>query len=260
VKQVSVAEAAKRLGVGVARVHQRIADGSVRARRVGSQWVVDEASLPLAAERSRPGRPLSQRSAWALLAVSQANQRVLGALAPSERSRARDRLDRLLARALSEDAVSEDQIHSVAALLRSLLRNRATRCLYRASPRDLPDLRKDHRVTLSGVSHPRGGLASGDLVEGYIAADDLDAVVDGYLLSSVAADSDANVVWHVVPVVVQSRIEGVAPLLLAADLAEHCRPREEARAAELLREMLGEHPGTAAQCHQGGPQHRKALA
>lgn len=43
--RVSVAEAARRLGVGVPRIHQRIADGSLRAERLGSQWVVDELSL-----------------------------------------------------------------------------------------------------------------------------------------------------------------------------------------------------------------------
>jgi hypothetical protein len=42
----------------------------------------------------------------------------------------------------------------------------------------------------------------------------------------------------------------MASLLLAADLAEHRRPREEARAAELLREIAIQHPEIIV----GGPK------
>ena len=55
---VSVAQAAERLGVSVPRIHQRIADGSLSAERIGSQWVVDERSLLRIQERSKAGRPL----------------------------------------------------------------------------------------------------------------------------------------------------------------------------------------------------------
>ena len=68
---VSVAQAAERLGVSVPRIHQRIADGSLVAERVGSQWVVDEQSLLRVQERNRAGRPYSARSAWAIIAASQ---------------------------------------------------------------------------------------------------------------------------------------------------------------------------------------------
>ena len=59
---ISVAEAARRLGVGVPRIHQRIADGSLRAERIGSQWVIDEALLPSVLEPSRAGRPSGMTS------------------------------------------------------------------------------------------------------------------------------------------------------------------------------------------------------
>ncbi len=76
------------------------------------------------------------------------------------------------------------------------------------------------------------GIASAD-VEGYLAESDVDGIVKDYLL--VDADRDANVVLHVIP-------DGQYPfpdsrLRLAADLAEHRGPREEARAAELLHEL-----------------------
>src|SRR4051812_10485576 len=91
---ISVAEAAERLGVNVQRVHQRIADGSLRAARIGSQWVFDEESVIVVSGSRDPGRPLSARSAWALVAL--ADGRSLHALAPSERARASARLSRLL--------------------------------------------------------------------------------------------------------------------------------------------------------------------
>jgi excisionase family DNA binding protein len=247
--QISVAEAAKWLGVGVPRIHQRIADGSLPAVRVGSQWVIDEASLPSVSESRMPGRPLSRRSAWALLAVSEANQRVLRGLAPAERSRARNRLRHLLAQSSTEGALSEAQVGATASLLRSALRSRAERRLYRASPRDLPGLREDPRVVLSGVSHPRSGIASGDLVEGYVATQDVDAVVDDYLLSVAVADRDANAVLHVTSPDVLNDAD-IGPLLLAVDLAEHRRPREEVRAAELLREIAKDRPGLVHDGHR----------
>jgi excisionase family DNA binding protein len=78
---VSVAEAAKSLGVGVSRIHQRIADGSLRADRVGSQWIVDELSLLWAVEHKKPGRPLSARSVWAIIALAEGDDESLRALA-----------------------------------------------------------------------------------------------------------------------------------------------------------------------------------
>jgi hypothetical protein len=57
-----------------------------------------------------------------------------------------------------------------------------------------------------------------------------------YLL--VEADSDANVVLHVIPDAQYPYPE--SRLRLAADLAEHRGPREEARAAELLHELAME--------------------
>jgi excisionase family DNA binding protein len=222
VSQISTTEAAERLGVGVARVHQRIADGSLPAVRVGSRWVIDEASLlPLTESRS-PGRPLSLRSTRALVALSQADQYALGTFAPAELSRAKRRLHRLLT-----DPAPQP-------LLRSWFRNRAERRRYRASPRDLPDLRDDNRLMLSGVSHPESGLSAHDLVEGYLTAAVVDAVVEAHLLSPVAADRDANVILHVADGAIGDEI---GPLLLAADLAEHRRPREDARAARFLQEI-----------------------
>lgn len=228
---VSVAQAAERLGVSVPRVHQRIADGSLVAERVGSQWVVDEQSLLRVQERNRAGRPYSARSAWAIIAASEAGREQVGA--DSVPARVRMQLRRLLEPAFVP-AGDEESIGALAASLRSVFRKRAQRRLLRASPADLADLRVDVRwamVADLGAS----GIASSD-VEGYLAESRVDGLVRDHLL--VEADSDANVVLHVIP-------DGQHPypdsrLRLAADLAEHRRPREEARAAELLHEVAME--------------------
>lgn len=230
---VSVAQAAERLGVSVPRIHQRIADGSLIAQRIGSQWVIDERSLLHIRERSKPGRPHSARSAWAVIGVSEHDRDRLRPSGPAAWARARMQLKRLLDPA-ARSAGDEKSVGNLAVSLRSVFRNRAERRLLRAAPADLADLRADDRwaalVDLGAI-----GIASAD-VEGYLGQSDVDGVVRDYLL--VEADSDANVVLHVIPDVQHPYPD--SRLRLAADLAEHRGPREEVRAAELLHELAVE--------------------
>ena len=266
--RISVSEAAAHLGVNVQRIHQRIADGSLPAERVGRQWVIDEADL-VRLDRHPAGRPLSPRSAWVLAAVAaleaasppssylgarialaQAVDDPLANIAPSERSRARARLRDLLSEAMTskgrraEDSTAAD----LAATLRALLRRRAERHLFRASPRDLADLRTDARVNLSGMSLRDSGIASADIVEAYVAEPDLPGVIRDYLLSG-ARPSEANVVLHVVDPTVAPDLTAQQHnwLVLAADLAEYHRPREVARAAEIIREIAERHPALVSE-------------
>lgn len=233
---LSVAEAAARLGVSVPRIHQRIADGSLPAERIGSQWVVDERSLVAVGERKSPGRPLSRRSAWALIALSVDDQQVMAELAPSERARARARLAHLLAE-VSKPSRSEADVRRVAAALRARLRNRAARVLLEAAEVDLPALRADPRwraLVNSAVS----GIASPE-VEGYVAENDLEGLSRDFLL--VPSAGDGNVIAHVVPSGQPAYPESL--LRLAVDLAEHRGPREESRAAELLHQVASDRSG-----------------
>lgn len=227
--KLSVAEAADRLGVGVPRVHQRIADGSLRAERVGSQWAVEESSLLEAAERSEPGRPFSVRSCWAIIAFAENDQQALRALRPAERSRARARLERLLD-LVSGPPSSEKQVRKVAAALRWYFQNRAGRELRSAARSDLSALASDPRWE-SLVHSENTGIASPD-VEGYLAQDDLQSLTQDHVLTS---GGDANVIIHVLPAGHRSYPGSV--LQLAADLAEHREPREELRAVQLLRDL-----------------------
>lgn len=262
--QISVSEAAERLGVGVQRVHQRIGDGSLPAEKVGSQYVIDEADLlPLREVAHSPGRPKSERSALALLAVSEPDparhKRLLKAiaelanvdyspLAPAERSVARKRLRDLVMQPSVNVPDLEKQRRLCAAALRKSLARRAERRLYRAAPPDLADLRNDTRLRLAGLSLPEAGMASANLVEAYIDRDDLDDILRYYLLDE-ARPKKANVILHVAPKALSKMIwldsdsdsKAFFSLLLAADLAEHRDPRSERRAIELLdqvREML----------------------
>ena len=227
---VSVARAAERLGVSVPRIHQRIADGSLVAERIGSQWVVDERSLLHVQERSKAGRPYSARSAWAVIAASEDDSDRVGGSGPAVSARVRMQLKRLLEPA-AEPAADEEVVRQLVVSLRSVFRNRAQRRLLRAAPADLADLRADERWAMI-VDLGSSGIASPD-VEGYLAESLVKGVLKDYLV--VESDRDANVVLHVVA-------DGQYPypdsrLRLAADLAEHRGPREEARAAELLHEL-----------------------
>ena len=230
VANVSVAEAARRLGVSVPRIHQRIADGSLRAERVGSQWVVDELSLLRVAERRTPGRPLSPRSAWALIALAEGDREALAGLTAVERARARERLEKYL-RHVADAPQQEADVRRIASDLRSLLSKRAYRELRKAAGSDLANLRQDPRWQ-SLVSPAASGIAMLD-VDGYVAAGELKSLTEDYLLRP--ATADANVVIHVLPE--GHKAYPRSKLQLAADLAERRGPREEARAAELLREI-----------------------
>ena len=233
VGRVSVVEAAESLGVHPQRIHQRIRDGSLPAMRIGSQWSIEEADLELVRHRKAAGRPLSARSAWALVVVASGDEEALARLVPSERSRARSRLRALMT------LESADDLDEASAVLAVALGNRASRALFIASARDLPDLRDDERLQLSGVSVSGSNISAGELVEGYVRARDIDGLAGDYLLSP-ADRHRANVVLHVVDIEVEDAVlNGVAESLLvrAADLSEHVGVREKNEAVRAIAEL-----------------------
>jgi len=233
--RVSVAEAAEILGVHPQRVHQRIRQGSLPAEKVGNQWAIEMNDLRRIRHHAGPGRPLSAKSAWDLLAVA-ANDQAASELSPSARSRARSRLRNLFVHA------SSASLDDAAAQLAHALGNRAARVLFVASDQDLPDLRDDERVHLSGVSLPESNMSGGAVAEGYVSSVDLDALVDDYLLSP-APRSRANVILHVVPSdagnLALADLDDVArsQLALAADLAEHDGVREKSEAIRSVADL-----------------------
>lgn len=110
------------------------------------------------------------------------------------------------------------------------LSNRGARMMYVAAGSDLPALRADNRLLLSGLSHPDSNLEAPRIAEAYVNRADADAVVTDFWLEKPGVDERPNVILHVVPV----RPPAMSTLLLAADLAEHSGPREVQRAHELV--------------------------
>lgn len=232
-EMLSVVEAAQRLGVNPSRVHARIREGSLAAEKIGNQWVIALDDLRHISRHAGPGRPLSPRSAWALLAVA-AKSPAVRELSPSDRSKARSRLRDLIGPASFETS-------SVEATLDRVLGNRASRRLLVAAPRDLASIRADERVHVSGVSRPESNMSAGDSVEGYVSVADLPDLVDDYLLSD-ASRRRANVVLHVVGGDVGLRslsldVVAASPLAIAADLAEYGNVRELGEAVRILGEL-----------------------
>lgn len=210
---VSVQEAAQLLGVTRQRVLQRIAEGSLRAEKVGSRWVIDATALSPA----RTSRPLSPRMVWALARALEGRHVEVRS---DEVRRVSERLERL----------DGSDPRAVAALVRSWLSDRARRLELEVHPEDLDELRKDPRLNLSGVSDPRAGLSSGRDLEAYIEQGQLDGLAEDYFLDLNAKPEHPNVVLHVSPVA----MDGVPRLFSAADLLERGGPRETRAALALI--------------------------
>lgn len=246
--KLSVPQAAERLGVSPARIRQRVDDGSLVAEKVGGRWLVDlDASWP---RPTQLGRPVSPESVWWSLACAEEAmahvdeaarpgsllarmRRADLALAESDSVAGAMRLSRSTrSRAVRRLAVAV-QKRDHGALL-AWLSNRGARVAYVAAATDLPALRADSRLILSGVSHADSAIEDPRVVEAYVGADDVDGVVVDHWLEKPMVDERPNVVLHVAPV----RPPRVDAMLLAADLAEHGGPREEQRARELLDQAI----------------------
>jgi hypothetical protein len=214
-----VPEAAAELGISPARVRQLIAAGRLDAEQIAGRWIVDAGSL----RRSHPraGRPMSQRVAWSLLLAPERDARWLSA---GEAYRLRSRAQRLWS--------ADDPL----ALLRAWMASRAE--IHHLHVQDAAALIADERVVPSGVSDPRSGMSAAGHAEGYVHADDMAALKADHLLVP-APRARANAVLRVAPVLPPAP---VPDLLLVADLADADRPREEARARELLTAWLANAP------------------
>ena len=237
--KMSVPQAAAELGVSVARIRQRIDEGSLVAEKLGGRWLVDLASSG-SVDRPQRGRPVRPESVWySLLALRLAAPVDLpeheGAdllspelvaeaskISPASRHRAVARLSGAIARKDHDDILA-------------WLRNRGERRVYQAAMAELQPLREDDRLLPSGLSHPDSLMHDPRVAEGYVAAADIDAVAADHWLERPSIDQRPSVFVHVVP----ARPARIGVLLLAADLAEHEGPRERRRAYELLGTAIG---------------------
>lgn len=68
--EISVADAAARLGLSEPRVRQLLQSGDLTGRKLGRSWLVSAEAVGQLRERERlPGRPLGPQRAWGLLSL-----------------------------------------------------------------------------------------------------------------------------------------------------------------------------------------------
>lgn len=219
-EEYSVAEAARAFGVSGRRVRAMVQDGVLAGRRSGGRWLIRRDDVEqLLHRRGRPGRPMSQRNAWALLSKLSGGE--WPALPAWDRSRLRRKL-------------AEGSLLSLA----SELRGRAERRFFRADPRVLEQIRSDPAFVRSGVSAAVEydvDLRAPGVVEAYVRRDQIDELVYRYALRP-AAVADANTILHVFHGSVPRTADGVAPVAaVALDLLESNDARSQRAGRELAR-------------------------
>ena len=221
---LTVDEAAARLGVTPQRVRALIRGGDLDAERMGArQYLVDAESVERrAAAAPRGGRRLSASDAWGVVALA------AGGDATWLVRRSRYRLRQLLElRGLAE--------------LRSRLVARAAVVRLRAHPSELKALKSDDAIVLSGpsaASDQRLGLLADDVVDGYVPESDHDRLVGRHHLKP---SRQPNVVLRVVATPAWPSNRRYAPLsAVALDLLEDSDPRSQEIGRELLERVEGE--------------------
>ncbi len=220
-KHVSVSEAAQRLDLGSQRVRALIADGRLRARRVGNQYVLEASEVASFRQRERvSGRPLGARSAWWVLAQLSGRPNAV-VVSPRTYYRVRELLG------------SAEQL--VRAL--SASEPRSQRHAWRVLPSDLEKLRRDSRIVLTGMAadeHLIDVSYQPDLdgLDAYVSESQLAALDRG--LMPVKGSREPNLVLRVPNGGSWVLDESRAPFaVVAADLLDHRdeRVRRSARRA-----------------------------
>jgi len=228
-KPLTVAEAARCLGISRARVYQLVASGALDAEGAAASVRIAVASVQRRSIMSSPiGAQLAPLSAWAILALASGDaamlRHVVGLLSDPDRSRARSRL----------------QQHGLVELL-PRLRGRARERGFGVGAEPLADLLADSRVVLGGNSAAR--LLGWELpdgtwpVEAYVAEPQLAALVDQYALER--DDQSADVLLRTVqepwPFPPHARV--VPAVVAALDLTEAADDRLAASGIDRLGEL-----------------------
>jgi excisionase family DNA binding protein len=223
-RDLTVSDAAERLGVKPQRVRALIKSGDLKARRIGERTLlIDAESVERRAVSSpRAGRRLSELDAWGLILLA------AGEGASSLDRRSRYRMRQLL------DA------HGLSGL-RARLSARASLVHLRAHPSELGALRKEAAIVWSGptaATDLRLGLLASDALDGYVAQPDVEPLLGRYHLRQ---SRDPNVILRVVSSL--SWLEGrrYAPLsAIALDLFDDADPRSREVGQTLIARLEGE--------------------
>lgn len=218
--EISVAEASERMGLSAATVRRLAQGGDLSARKVGRTWLVADGDVASFAPRRGRGRPVSARSAWAVLDLLEG--RSPAGLSRSELARSRQR-------ARNAGGLNPGDLAARARLLRLT-----------GPPGADHRVRKDPRVVRSGVSASRSaglGIVAPGRVEGYVRHDDIDSFIRDYRLQAAPADA-ATVLLHVPEGRWPLGDGDEAPVAVSAlDLLDSGDPRSVREARRLLRQL-----------------------
>lgn len=236
---LSVREAAEQLRVSSERVRQLIHAGSLPARRSSAGWLI-RADAVAARIRSaaRAGRPVSPRTAWAILCVLSAA--LEGGAAGHAAGAVRDRrLRHHVVQLLSVMPSPADDPERWRLLLAP--RGRAEQMW--VHPGLLPKLCADERVRAGGdraAANVADGLSESPVCDLYVAGPDVEKIAAQYRLR---ADPDGQVRLHAVPGYVPSELFAgrpgfVIPAGAAADLLDEDDPRARRSALHQLSAMF----------------------
>jgi len=221
---VDVGAAARELDLHPSRVRSLIADGALRADKVGGRWLVHWDSVVSRRREPVPsGRPLTARNAWALL-LDSSGEPLPDDVDPMTRWRLRQAL----------------RYQGLVAARRRLDRRARVHRLW-ALPGELRALRGEDVLVLTGSSAAGAlklELVAPDAIDAYLPARHVDEIVGAHALEQ-APLSRSNVTLRAVPDeawVLNAR--RVAPQsAVAVDLASYADPRSSQVGMELLERL-----------------------
>ncbi|NLG20874.1 MAG: excisionase family DNA-binding protein [Actinomycetales bacterium] len=234
--EVTTREAASVLGVTQGRVRALIAAGTLRARRVGTQWLIDADSVDhqaaLSAARAT-GRTMATRVAWAVGDLLDGGSAAW--LSSAERSRLRKRIG--TARR--------------SEVLQRWLASRASRVLrFHVGESDLEALLSDEAVVRTGVSAALAhgvGLSSGGDGAAYVTREAADRLASQFfLIEARSGNLTLRLVDHDLHLRSARTVDNhrVAPrVIVGVDLADDSDVRTSGAGRELLESALAEHQG-----------------
>lgn len=220
--QLSVHEAAERLGVSPAAVRLRIAGGELPAVKLGRDWRLDEREvLRLSRRGDGSGRPLSSAMAWAVLLLASGDGLRADRLAGEPRYRSRAR------QWLREHPLAD---HA------GRLRERGRRELFEAHPSELARLRGRSDVLLTGASAADavGLVGEAQTVELYASISERDSITAEHALLAGAGNVTVRWVPDAVWRVLDSACRVAPQAAVLVDLLESEDPRARREAAGAL--------------------------
>ena len=233
--EVTVTEAAQRLGVHQSRVRALLSAGTLHGRRVGSQWLIsidDVEQRKALISGGAKSRAMSTRTAWAAAALADAGQATW--ITASERTRLRKRL------------LQHKDAAALATYQRWLASRQVSSTRYRVAESDLADLLQAQGVVATGLTAACAydlGLGTSGQADIYVTDDVAQRLInDFFLIASDQGNLTVRVVdgtWHLDTA---STVNGqlVTPrLITAVDLLDQRDARSTATGRDLLTRTLG---------------------